>query len=325
MEKKTPRYILFFGLLALVAVISSIVLEADVNNIIDEGSRDQETSLPSQVELEDSHKQSQVPVLSASAATEMPPQAVPRLTSLEQIVDERLLPLIFEPVGGRDALVQIVVGSAEGTRRPDGSYVSWAYKGHRDPMCSYIRCSSSITNIGSFSYQQGVGKPRAYTPEQADKVQIQVLRLQAMELIWQAKRSNMQLNLFQLLAGVDLANQSPTSACVRQPDKGVVHKLVAGLDANGDYTRQVVVTFADNPCRWGYIDRLKQATQEKGLGGFAAVVDARTWPFFDVRPTSPRYLQWNASGFGHNPRTIYLDQHRRTMEVSRALRRQLAE
>lgn len=325
MEKRTSRNLFALGLLALVAVASSIVLEADVDNIIDEGCRDHDTSLPSQVGSKQSHKHSSAPALSASAATEKPREAMPRLTSLEQEVDERLLPLLFQQAPGRDALVQIVVGSAEGTRLPDGSYVWWAYKGHQDPMCFYIRCSSSITNIGSFSYQQGAGKPRAYTPEQADKVQLQVLRLQAMELIWQAKRSNIQLNLFQLLAGVDLANQSPTSACVQQPDKGVIYKLVAGLDRDGEYTRQVVQTFADNPCRWGYIDRLKQATQEKGLEGFAAVVEARTWPFFDVRPNSPRYLKWNASGFGHNPRTIYLDQHRRTMEISRALRRQLAE
>ncbi|MDX1985686.1 MAG: hypothetical protein SFV17_03270 [Candidatus Obscuribacter sp.] len=315
----------FLVFLAAVTVAFSMVLEADVDNVIDEGSRDHETSLPSQVGAKESHKMSQPPTRNGTAAAEKPPQTVPRLTGLEQEVDEHLLPLLFQPTAGRDALVQIVVGSAEGTRRPDGSYVWWAYKGHQDPMCFYIRCSSSITNIGSFSYQQGGSKPRAFTPAQADRVQLQVLRLQAMELIWQAKRSNMQLNLFQLLAGVDLANQSPTSACVQQPDKRVVYKLVAGLDANGDYTRQVIETFADNPCRWGYIDRLKQATQEKGLEGFAAVVEARTWPFFDVNPDSRRYLQWNASGFGHNPRTIYLDQHRRTMEVSRALRRQLAE
>ena len=47
--------------------------------------------------------------------------------------------------GDGDSLVAIAVGSAEGTRRPDGGKNS-AYQGHPDP-------ANGVWNRGSFSYQ----------------------------------------------------------------------------------------------------------------------------------------------------------------------------
>jgi len=248
------------------------------------------------------------------------------ITSLEQKVDERIIPLIVKIHGERGSLLERSVGAAEGTRRPDGSKVLPAYNGHQDPMCHYNfseSCHNGITNLGSFSYQQSEDKPRARTPEQADLIQRQVLRLQALELLYQARRRGVELTVFQLLAGIDLANQSPLSACVQQPDKAIVYKLAAGIDPNGSNTARVRAKFSANPCRWGYIDRLAQAVNRKGLSGLEAVVEARKWSFFEVDPASYRFNRWNAAGFGHSPQIIEADQWRRSKEVESALQYQI--
>ncbi|MDX1987041.1 MAG: hypothetical protein SFV17_10150 [Candidatus Obscuribacter sp.] len=248
------------------------------------------------------------------------------ISSLEQKVDERIVPLIVRIYGERGSLLERSVGAAEGTRRPDGSKVLPAYNGHQDPMCHYnfsSSCYAGVTNLGSFSYQQAADKPRAKTAEQADLIQRQVLRLQALELLYQARRRGLELTLFQLLSGIDLANQSPQSACVQQPDKAIVYKLAAGIDPNGVNTKRVTATFSNNPCRWGYIDRLAQAVNKKGLRGLEAIVEARKWTFFEVDPASYRFNKWSAAGLGHNPRIIEADQWRRSKEVESALRYQI--
>lgn len=68
--------------------------------------------------------------------------------------------------GDEHSLVAIAIGSAEGTRTPEGNKTS-AYYGHIDP-------GNGVWNLGSFSYQHG-----AASPEAADQQQLKQLQAQA--------------------------------------------------------------------------------------------------------------------------------------------------
>ena len=107
---------------------------------------------------------------------------------------------LFE--GEADSLVAKAVGSAEGTRTPEGGYTA-AYYGHIDP-------GNGVWNLGSFSYQHG-----ASSPEEADKKQLNRLRSQANTLKRQAEQKGLQLSLQEELNGIDLANQAPLAALDR--------------------------------------------------------------------------------------------------------------
>ncbi|MDX2214689.1 MAG: hypothetical protein SFY66_15470 [Oculatellaceae cyanobacterium bins.114] len=104
--------------------------------------------------------------------------------------------------GGNNSLVARAVGSAEGTRTPDGAKTR-AYRGHVDP-------GNGVWNLGTFSYQHG-----AQSPEEADQRQLRRLRNQAMTLRQAAETKGLQLTLEEELNGIDLANQSPRAALSR--------------------------------------------------------------------------------------------------------------
>ncbi|MBD2258335.1 hypothetical protein [Pseudanabaena sp. FACHB-2040] len=104
--------------------------------------------------------------------------------------------------GGSDSLVARAVGSAEGTRTPQGHRTS-AYYGHVDP-------GNGAWNLGSFSYQHG-----APSPEVADARQLQRLQRQATELNRQAQDKGLTLTLAETLNGIDLANQASLAALDR--------------------------------------------------------------------------------------------------------------
>jgi hypothetical protein len=106
--------------------------------------------------------------------------------------------------GDSHSLVARAVGSAEGTRRPDGGK-NHAYYGHIDP-------GNRAWNLGSFSYQHG-----AKTPEEADQKQLRRLKLQFQVINSQAKRLNLDLTPAEQLNAIDLANQAPLAAL---PDRG---------------------------------------------------------------------------------------------------------
>jgi len=91
------------------------------------------------------------------------------------------------------------VGSAEGTRTPEG-HKTPAYSGHVDP-------GNGVWNLGSFSYQHG-----AKSPEEADKKQLKRLQAQAEALRRKAEDKGMNLSLQEELNGIDLANQAPMAA-----------------------------------------------------------------------------------------------------------------
>ncbi len=220
--------------------------------------------------------------------------AAEQIISPEQKVTPAILSDLFSDKNGLP-LVDHAVGMAEGTRRKDGTPTD-AYHGHKDPMCDANpteSCSKPITNLGTFSYQDGPGKPSAKTPEQADEIQRQVLKEQAQQLEEQARKKGMHLSVMELVQGVDLANQSPLAACVES---------------------------SGGACQFGYIDRLKQAKDGTlpgapgPLSGLKAIAEARRWSYFD-----PEAMRWDAAGFGHDAEKLRADQWRRVQAVAMAL------
>ncbi|MEP0921166.1 hypothetical protein [Leptolyngbya sp. ST-U4] len=105
--------------------------------------------------------------------------------------------------GNENSLVAKAVGSAEGTRTPDGSR-NPAYYGHTDP-------GNGVWNLGSFSYQHA-----ATSPEDADAKQLARLRKQADQILQKASDKGLALTLSEKLNGIDLANQAPLAALGQQ-------------------------------------------------------------------------------------------------------------
>jgi hypothetical protein len=114
---------------------------------------------------------------------------------------EALLPQLF--AGGTDSLVARAVGSAEGTRTPEGHRTP-AYFGHVDP-------GNGVWNLGTFSYQHG-----ARSPEEADARQLERLQRQSQALQQRAAELGVDLNREALINGIDLANQAPQAALDRE-------------------------------------------------------------------------------------------------------------
>jgi hypothetical protein len=189
---------------------------------------------------------------------------------------------------GSDSPVAIAIGSAEGTRQPDGDK-NPAYYWHRDP-------GNGADNFGTFSYQHlppSKTKTVAQQPSTAAKRQVaakqglaeisdqaQLKKLQRMEdqLRQQARSRGIQLSTLELVNGLDLANQSEAAALERL----------------------------------GYIDRLAQSkTQVTDTD--EQIHLARTNSYWD-----PDRDRWNAPGLG-GPDDIRRDQERRASEVKAAL------
>lgn len=101
--------------------------------------------------------------------------------------------------GGSNSLVAKAVGSAEGTRTPEGGK-TWAYYGHVDP-------GNGRWNLGSFSYQH-----EASSPEDADERQLARLQRQFHVIVQIAATNGLKLNLEEKLNAIDLANQAPLAA-----------------------------------------------------------------------------------------------------------------
>ena len=95
-----------------------------------------------------------------------------------------------------NSLGAIAIGVAEGTRTLSGGYTN-LYFGHTDP-------GNFKHNLGTFAYQHG-----ADTPEEADRKQLQRLKPWITQLEEEAQTVGIHLGTFELVAGVDLMNQSP--------------------------------------------------------------------------------------------------------------------
>lgn len=131
------------------------------------------------------------PIRPVPQPIEIAPTSTPTQTNLKALFQ-----------GNENSLVARSVGSAEGTRTPDGGR-TWAYRGHTDP-------GNGVWNLGSFSYQHG-----ANSPEEADRKQLQRLNAQAQTLRQHAASRGVTLTLEEELNGIDLANQSPRAALSR--------------------------------------------------------------------------------------------------------------
>ncbi len=189
---------------------------------------------------------------------------------------------------GSDSPVAIAIGSAEGTRQPDGDK-NPAYYWHRDP-------GNGADNFGTFSYQHlpaSKTKAVAQQPSAATKRQVaakqglaeisdqaQLKKLQRMEdeLRQQAQARGIQLSILELVNGLDLANQSEAAALERL----------------------------------GYVDRLAQSKTQVADPD-EQIHTARTNSYWD-----PDRNAWNAPGLG-GPEDIRRDQVRRSSEVKAAL------
>ncbi|NJO11557.1 MAG: hypothetical protein HC873_20105 [Leptolyngbyaceae cyanobacterium SL_1_1] len=131
------------------------------------------------------------PVLAAAVEVAQAPAPLSLSTSDSQLFQ-----------GGTDSLVARAVGSAEGTRTPEGLRTS-AFYGHVDP-------GNGVWNLGTFSYQHG-----AQSPEEADDKQLQRLQAQSEVIQQKATGYSIELTLAEKLNALDLANQSPRAALSR--------------------------------------------------------------------------------------------------------------
>ncbi len=102
-------------------------------------------------------------------------------------------------MGGSDSLVAIALGTAEGTRIPDGGK-TFAYYGHTDP-------TTDIWTVGTFSLQQG-----SESPEDADKAHLTKLQDHARHLQQQAREQAVPWTMETQLHGLDVVNQFPQAA-----------------------------------------------------------------------------------------------------------------
>lgn len=147
--------------------------------------------------------------------------------------------------GNSDSLVARAVGSAEGTRTPDGER-NPNYFGHTDP-------GNGVWNMGTFSFQHG-----ADTPEEADQKQLQRLRGQAEQMEEKAVAKGMQLTLRESLNGIDLANQAPQAVLGQS---GYVDWLAEAY-ASGKDSSDAILSARVN----SFLDPATQTWNAPGLG-----------------------------------------------------------
>lgn len=226
------------------------------------------------------------------------PRVLPKVDTLPKVsipVERAGIPVEWWNQGS-DSPIAIAIGAAEGTRRPDGSK-NPAYYWHADP-------GNGADNFGTFSYQHlnpeevnnalaGATNTaeirdlaaKAGLPEKADALQLKRLKGQAEKLIKQANDRGYTLTQFELIVGLDLANQSP----------------LAALSVNG-----------------GYIERLWAVKNKTQITDpIKQVIEARTWSYWN-----PNIDWWDAPGLGNTEANIRYDQDRRVGEIVAALKAQ---
>ncbi|MBE9111473.1 peptidoglycan-binding protein [Nodosilinea sp. LEGE 07298] len=181
-------------------------------------------------------------IVEVQALKAAPPAEAPEVIA-EQPPAAVEIDAIFE--GGADSLVTKAVGSAEGTRHPNGGHTRH-YKEHTDP-------GNQASNIGSFSYQHHDG---SMTPEQADEKQLKRIEGQLEIVLKDAERLGVDLDLKEMLNLIDLLNQSPWGG-----------GIVAGSTPGSIASRSLAGGK-------GYIDRLAEA-KAMGKTGDTAITHAR--------------------------------------------------
>jgi hypothetical protein len=198
---------------------------------------------------------------------------------------------LFE--GGSRSLVAKAVGSAEGTRTPDGGRTR-AYYGHVDP-------GNGRWNQGSFSYQHG-----AVSPEDADRQQLRRLQSQADLIRQKAGTNRLMLSLEAELNGIDLANQAPLAAL---DNGGYVDRLKQAYDrgfTGSDAVLQARVYSFINPRtnQWdapGLGNNESSITHDQGRR-LDAIAQALSAHQLVAKPAKPRSITAkNSSKAGRSP------------------------
>jgi murein DD-endopeptidase MepM/ murein hydrolase activator NlpD len=210
--------------------------------------------------------------------------AIARLNPQTQ--GNELLSEIFK--GGENSMVTIAVGSAEGTRTPDGGKTRY-WKSHTDP-------GNQAHNIGSFSFQHHDG---TMSPSEADQRQLDRLMAQLQPVLAEAEELGLQLTLREALNLIDLLNQSPWAGGAIAPSGQWVSRSTQGGE--------------------GYVPRLLEARQ-MGKTGTAAITHARIESY--KRTTTGTF--W-ADGLCYGGKcntweAVYRDQTRRMNEIDKALK-----
>lgn len=193
-----------------------------------------------------------------------------------------------DPALGSNAAAAIVIGNAEGTRRPDGGFTA-AYGGHTDP-------GNAAHNRGSFSYQHA-----ATSPADADRRQLQTLQGQLPAYEAAARGAGLDpANARLASAYLDLYNQSPTAAqrFLNQLDTLRGQPLTAAT-----LTNLRVNSFVDASTG----ERFRLANGNQAGGGFATIARNQLG-------RTPTEAEVQA--------VIRADQQRRTNAVETALDRQ---
>ncbi|WP_026072653.1 hypothetical protein [Nodosilinea nodulosa] len=199
---------------------------------------------------------------------------------------------LFE--GNSDSLVAWAVGSAEGTRTPNGA-INPAYFGHTDP-------GNRVWNLGTFSYQHG-----AKTPEEADQKQLARLKSQGDVLRQRALKQGLNLTLEETLNGLDLANQSPLAAIGRV---GYIERLAEAKAIGLEGSEAILVArtrsyINPNTGRWnapglGNTEASIRRDQKRRASAVASAIaayesqnpqlQAQTWTLNPSPPTAPDAL-----------------------------------
>lgn len=140
-------------------------------------------------------------------------------------------------------------------------------------------------NVGTFSYNNTRDGTNITTPEAADAHYLDRLQERAAVIQSKADQSGIDLTFAEWLNGIDLANQAPRAVM----EEG------------------------------GFVERLAEAKQTKGLSGQAAILESRIWAFWD-----PQKGGWDAPGLRayddiSKEESIRRDQERRMLAIADAL------
>ncbi len=149
----------------------------------------------------------------------------------------------------------------------------------------HVDPGNGVWNRGTFSYQ--FGNEENLTADEADRRQLAKIKriYESVMLAKAAQQGLAPLTLAEELNGIDMINQAPLAVT----EEG------------------------------GYIDRLAEAKQQKGLRGEEAILKARVWAFWD-----PQKNGWDAPGLRAyddmgKEESIRRDQDRRMGMINKAL------
>lgn len=190
------------------------------------------------------------PTLAQNAAQALKP--VINAAALNQISSiQNLVAQWGEGSSIEDSLAARVVGSAEGTRTPEGGKTS-TYEGHTDP-------GNGVHNRGSFSYQ--FGNEENLSPEESSKRQWAKIVGHMKVVQEQAAQFGITLTPWEIANAIDVANQAPL--CITEKG-GYVERLIEARKKNlGDEYKTVLYARI-----WAFWDDSKGGFDAGGLRAY---------------------------------------------------------